>query len=186
MAGLLALVVAIAVLGGRGPLSFTGLNAVPQQYRPWITKAGSQCSQITSAVIAAQLYQESGFNPAAVSPTGARGIAQFEPESFARSGRDETGRGVASPDDPADAIMAQGRYMCALARQAQHSGLPGDPVALALAGYNAGWGAVEKYRGIPPYPETRHYVRCILALAQHKSGATHPRTSAFRVGSGSS
>jgi hypothetical protein len=93
------------------------------------------------------------------------GIAQFMPGTWAEWGRDADGNGTASPFDPADAIDAQGRFMCDLLRRAEMSGLAGDPVQLALAGYNAGWGAVLRYGGIPPYEETEDYVARITALA---------------------
>ncbi|WP_244884228.1 lytic transglycosylase domain-containing protein [Carbonactinospora thermoautotrophica] len=141
-------------------------DAVPAYLIPWYTRAARQCSGITPALLAAQGYQESRFNPRAVSPKGAAGIAQFMPTTWARWGRDDDGNGVSSPFDVGDAIMAQGRLMCALLDKAAASGYPGDPIALALAGYNAGWGAVELYRRVPPYPETQNYVAEITRRAR--------------------
>jgi soluble lytic murein transglycosylase-like protein len=94
---------------------------------------------------------ESGFNPRAVSPAGALGIAQFMPGT-ARS------YGLGDPFDPVAAIDAQAHLMSDLLRQF-HS------VPLALAAYNAGSGAVAACGCVPPYPETRAYVARILALA---------------------
>ncbi|MEU5608097.1 NlpC/P60 family protein [Streptomyces sparsogenes] len=83
---------------------------------------------------------------------------------------DADGDGAASPLDPPDAITAQGRFMCSLLKKAKRSGYPGEPIELALAGYNAGWGAVQKYRGVPPESfakgQTYHYVRNIMANAK--------------------
>jgi hypothetical protein len=120
---------------------------------------------------AAQLQAESDFSPDAVSHVGAMGIAQFMPGTWVGWGRDVDGNGRASPFDAADAIDAQVRFMCDLHRTALRSGIPGDPISLALAGYNAGWGAVRKHRGVPPYRETQGYVRKIVALAPQFQGA---------------
>ena len=103
---------------------------------------------------------ESGFNPRAVSPAGALGIAQFMP-STARS------YGLRDPFDPVAAIDAQAHLMSDLLRQF-HS------VPLALAAYNAGSGAVAACHCVPPYPETRAYVARILALAGGPGSARAP------------
>jgi soluble lytic murein transglycosylase-like protein len=93
---------------------------------------------------------ESGFNPGAVSPAGAQGIAQFMPGTAASYG-------LRNPFDAAAAIDAQAHLMSDLLRQFRS-------VPLALAAYNAGPGAVAPCSCIPPYPETRAYVARILAL----------------------
>lgn len=128
---------------------------------PSVQAAGSP--NLTESVLAAQLYQESGFDPRAVSAVGAQGIAQFMPGTWAAHGRDENGDGVADPFDIADAIPAAARYDASIA--AAVAQVPGDRTSLMLAAYNAGPGAVLKYRGIPPYQETQAYVRRILDLA---------------------
>ncbi|MFC7639615.1 NlpC/P60 family protein [Streptomyces thermogriseus] len=142
-----------------------GLQGVPAEFRPWILKAADACKEpeLTPALLAAQLYQESKFQTRAVSPVGAQGPAQFMPGTWATWGRDADGNGEASPWDIGDAVIAQGRMMCSLIKQAKRSGYGGDVRALALAGYNAGWGAVERYRGVPPYQETQNYVKSILS-----------------------
>lgn len=132
-------------------------------YQEWIDAAARTCPGLPAPLLAAQLQQESGFNPDAQSGAGAQGIAQFEPGTWKTWGVDANGNGVTSPLEPPDAITAQGRFMCDLLHKAKASGYPGNPLGLALAGYNAGWPAVQKYRGIPPYSETRHYVAAILA-----------------------
>lgn len=149
-----------------------GLKGVPAEYRPWLTKAARDCShpEITPALLAAQLNQESRFSTGAVSDAGARGPAQFMPASWDTWGRDADSNGVADPTDVGDAVTAQGRMMCSLVGQAKSSGYADDPRELALAGYNAGWGAVEKYEGIPPYAETRNYVQVIVAAMKQFQG----------------
>ena len=93
---------------------------------------------------------ESGFNPGAVSPAGAQGIAQFMPGTAASYG-------LRDPFDPVAAVDAQAHLMSDLLRQFRS-------VPLALAAYNAGPGAVAGCGCVPPYPETRAYVARILAL----------------------
>jgi hypothetical protein len=122
---------------------------VPAQYRAPILRSASRWN-VSPGLLAAQLMAESGFNPRAVSPAGALGIAQFMPGT-ARS------YGLRDPFDPVAAIDAQAHLMSDLLRQF-HS------VPLALAAYNAGSGAVAAC-GCIPYAETRAYVARILALA---------------------
>ena len=126
-----------------------------------IQEAGSQF--VTESVLAAQLYQESHFNEAAVSPVGAKGIAQFMPATWAAWGRDENGDGKADPFDMQDAIPAAARFDAHVADLV--ASVPGDRVELMLAAYNAGPGAVLRYQGVPPFQETQAYVRTITDLA---------------------
>jgi soluble lytic murein transglycosylase-like protein len=106
------------------------------------------------------IRQESGFRTGATSPVGAMGLMQLMPGTAARYG-------VTNPYDPAQSIMGGTRYLANLLR------LFGGRVDLALAGYNAGEGAVMKYGNrVPPYAETRNYVRTIGArYAQSGAGA---------------
>jgi len=129
----------------------SGLPAfVPAQYREPLLRSGSRWN-VSPGLLAAQLMAESGFNPRAVSPAGALGIAQFIP-STARS------YGLRDPFDPIASIDAQAHLMSDLLRRF-HS------MPLALAAYNAGPVAVGACSCVPPYPETRAYVARILALA---------------------
>jgi len=123
---------------------------VPGAYQAPLLRSASRWN-VSPGLLAAQLMAESGFNPRAVSPAGALGIAQFMP-STARS------YGLRDPFDAVAAIDAQAHLMSDLLRQF-HS------VPLALAAYNAGSGAVAACHCVPPYPETRAYVARILALA---------------------
>ncbi|MFZ3476060.1 NlpC/P60 family protein [Streptomyces sp. 2.9] len=148
-----------------------GLKGVPSEFRPWLFKADAECShpELTPALMASQLWHESKFKTTpgeATSGAGAKGPAQFIDGTWATWGRDADGNGKNSPWDIGDAVMAQGRYMCSLLGSGKSSGYGGDPRALALAGYNAGWGRVDEYRGVPPRSfaegETYNYVQNIL------------------------
>ena len=85
-------------------------RTVPREYRKSI-RAAAKCPELTPKLLAAQIDQESGFDPDAVSPR-AEGIAQFIPDTWAVWGRDLDGDGVASPYNPEEAIDAQARLMC--------------------------------------------------------------------------
>lgn len=152
---------AAASVGGVGTID---PGTVPNGWAPWIARAGSICPEIPGPIIAAQIEAESNWNLAAVSPAGAVGLSQFMPGTWTGIGRDDDGNGIASPYDPGDAIMAQGRYDCQLVEQLRGK-VAGDLTQLALAGYNAGPAAVLQYGGIPSYPETQAYVPRILGLA---------------------
>jgi hypothetical protein len=124
-------------------------NYVPARYAPAIVRSSQRWS-VSAALLSAQLYAESNFNPYAVSPAGARGIAQFMPGT-ARS------YGLANSFDPTASIDAQAHMMRDLLRRF-------GSVPLALAAYNAGPGAVARCGCIPPYRETQGYVARILGL----------------------
>jgi len=145
--------------GQTGTLDATALPAAAQQWIPFIEAAGSVCPQITAPLVAAQIEAESGWNPNAVSPTGAEGLAQFEPGTWATWG-------AGSPLDPGASIAAEGKFMCALAGQmsslAQQSGI--SVVDLALAAYNAGSAPVLACGCIPNNGQTSQYVQRIDAL----------------------
>ena len=141
-------------------------DSVPEEHVPHIRKAAKTCKAITPELLAAQLAQESGWDPAAESPVGAQGIAQFMPQTWSSWGSDADGDGVADPFSPPDAIRSQGRLMCHLHGLAKASNIAGDPLDLALAAYNAGWGSVEEYGGIPPFPETTDYVKEVQERAE--------------------
>ena len=109
-------------------------------------------------LVMAVINTESSFNPTAVSPKNAQGLMQLIPETAERFGVKK----VFSPADNIRGGLAYLRWLLAF--------FQGD-VSLVLAAYNAGERAVEKYRGIPPYPETRNYVRKITSVYR---SATHP------------
>lgn len=116
-------------------------------------------------LIRAVIRAESAFNPRAVSPKGARGLMQLMPQTAFELGVEDT-------FDPAANIEAGVRYLRDLLKQ--HN----NDLSKALAAYNAGPAAVQRYRGIPPYRETVHYIRRIIndfnraKLAQKKLRAS--------------
>lgn len=104
---------------------------------------------VDSLLLASIMEAESGFNPYAISPQGALGLMQVMPDTA----------GFYSIEDllePRVNIEVGARYFVRLLEQ-----FDGD-VALALASYNAGPGMVRRYGGLPPFPETRHYVDRVL------------------------
>lgn len=124
---------------------------VPVAYREPLRRAASRWS-VGAALLAAQLQQESGFDPRSVSSAGAQGIAQFMPGT-ARS------YGLSDPFDAPAAINAQAHMMHDLLRQFAS-------VPLALAAYNAGPGRVAACWCVPPIAETQAYVARIVAIAR--------------------
>lgn len=148
-----------------------GKSGVPAAYAPLILRAAADCGEgLSPAVLAAQIKQESNFNPGARSYAGAQGIAQFMPGTWATWGADGDGDGRKDVWDPEDAIPAQGTFMCSLLKKGKaHPQYNGSPIELALAGYNAGWGRVDQFKGVPPPSfaagQTYHYVKNIMAVS---------------------
>jgi soluble lytic murein transglycosylase-like protein len=114
-------------------------------------EAAAYLYALDAALMAAIAQVESGNDPHALSPRGAIGLMQLMPQTAARFG-------VAHPDDPVENLLGAARFLNYL-RQSE-----GHPRTLPelLAAYNAGEGAVIKYGGMPPYAETRNYVRKVL------------------------
>jgi hypothetical protein len=126
----------------RSGLGTGGLSGTP--YAQMFTAAGARHG-VDPALLSAIAKAESGYQPAAISSAGARGLMQLMPGT-ARS------LGV-NPDVPAQAVDGAARLM------ADHLRTFNGRVDLALAAYNAGPGAVRKYGGVPPFEETRTYVQ---------------------------
>jgi soluble lytic murein transglycosylase-like protein len=125
----------------------------------------SQHSGIDPKLVMAVILVESGFNPRAQSPKNAQGLMQLIPETAQRFR-------VKDAFDPEDNIKGGIAYLKWLLNY-----FKGD-VALVAAAYNAGEGTVEKYRGVPPYPETQKYVKRIAQLYQK---ALHPYDAAVVI-----
>jgi soluble lytic murein transglycosylase-like protein len=115
------------------------------------TARDARIQQLDPGFLAAAILQESAYDPNAVSSAGAVGIAQFMPETAQDAG--------VNPYDPFDAIGGASRLLGGYLRD--YAQVYPDPLASALAAYNAGPGAVAHYHGVPPYRETRDYVALI-------------------------
>jgi soluble lytic murein transglycosylase-like protein len=143
---------------------FGGSPTIPQEYSPVIAEAAERCPEIPSRVLAAQIAVESAWQPDAVSPAGAEGIAQFMPTTWEQYGIDADGDGTRDVWDPIDAIHSAAALNCV--NRSLVAGVPGTPLHNILAAYNAGHGAVRQYEGVPPFPETEQYIERVLDLAE--------------------
>jgi soluble lytic murein transglycosylase-like protein len=136
------------------------LKSLPAFVPPGLERTISRAAQrwnVSGALLAAQLYAESNFNPFAESGAGALGIAQFMPATASSYGLED-------PFDPAASIDAQAHLMRDLLRRFAS-------VPLALAAYNAGSARVAGCGCVPPIPETQAYVAKILGLLGGAGGA---------------
>lgn len=116
-------------------------------------RAASKLTGVDGALLRAIIHAESGFNPRALSYKGAQGLMQLMPATAFELG-------VGDAFDPAENISGGARYLAMLLHDYH-----GD-VNLAAAAYNAGAGAVAKYKGVPPYAETQVYVKRVALLYQ--------------------
>jgi soluble lytic murein transglycosylase-like protein len=126
------------------------LGPVSKTYDAIIQKAQVKYG-IEFSLIKAVIQAESGFNPRAVSKRGAKGLMQLMPDNY-------KALSVIDPFDPSQNIMGGTRYLKQLLNR-YDAKLP-----LALAAYNAGPTAVDRYRRIPPYAETQNYVQKVMTL----------------------
>jgi soluble lytic murein transglycosylase-like protein len=120
-----------------------------QRYDGYLAEA-ARLYQLPVAFLRAVLHVESDYDPNVVSVDGAMGLMQLMPFVAAKMG-------VLDPFDPRQNILGGARFLRILANQWN-----GDLVR-TVASYNAGAGAVERYKGVPPYSETRRYVNRVLS-----------------------
>ncbi|MEW6281534.1 MAG: lytic transglycosylase domain-containing protein [Candidatus Eremiobacterota bacterium] len=132
-------------------------NGDPRDFDSMIKQA-SRTHNVDESLIRAVIKQESAYDPKATSHCGAMGLMQLMPETAADLG-------VADAYDPYQNIMGGTKYLRQLLDRFNGN------MTRAIAGYNAGPGAVEQHGGIPPYPETQNYVACVLEFYQrYKQG----------------
>ncbi len=130
---------------------------------------------LDARLLVALIAVESSWHDQAVSHAGARGLGQLMPGTAAGLGVD--------PDDPLDNIHGVAMYLRGLVGHYAHLGRD-DCFVDALAAYNAGAGAVDRYGGVPPYPETRAYVRAVIGLWRRLAGdGSRSATAASVAGS---
>jgi soluble lytic murein transglycosylase-like protein len=141
---------AVGTGGAVAPAAGAG-GPVDGQFSDLINAAAEKYG-LDPALLKALIRQESNFDPNAQSPAGASGLTQLMPGTAAALG-------VTNPLDPAQAIEGGAKYL-----SQQLEAFDGD-VRKALAAYNAGPGAVQRYGGVPPYAETQNYVRAVLGFA---------------------
>ncbi len=126
-----------------------GPNVIPPPQIEQLVNTNATAWGVDPALVKAIIANESAFNSNATSRTGAQGLMQLEPGTAAELG-------VGNAYDPAQNIWGGTRYIRGLLER-----FHGD-MRLAIAAYNAGPGAVEKYGGVPPYAETQAYVENVL------------------------
>lgn len=143
------------------------LAPVPTQELGPVIERYSQEKDLPPKLVRAVIQVESGYNPLALSTKGAMGLMQLT----AATAQDMS---VDDPYDPAQNVRGGTSYLRWLLNRFQ------DRLDVALAAYNAGPGAVERHGGIPPYAETRDYVRRVLALYHGREVAVPSLTLAQR------
>jgi soluble lytic murein transglycosylase-like protein len=130
-----------------------------------LIQEAAQLHGVDASLIRAVMQTESKFDPTTVSPNGAKGLMQLMP-ALAKE------LGVVDPFDPRDNIMGGAKYLKQLLDA--HRG----NVSLTLASYNAGPGNVKRFGGVPPFKETRDYVRKVKGLLDDSHrGLTYRRQS---------
>ena len=127
----------------------------PQSLK-YLAQMAASLHDLDPTVFSRQIAQESGFNADAKSRAGAQGVAQIMPGTARSWGVD--------PREPGQALNAAAKNMARYVRTYRAQGHDARTATrMALAAYNAGPGAVSRHKGVPPYAETRHYVKVIMA-----------------------
>ncbi len=147
--------------GVRPGVSFATVRLNTEAYREEIAAAAREYG-VEEAVVRAVIHAESAFNPTALSHAGAQGLMQLMPATARRFG-------VTDSYDAQQNIRGGVQYLAWLLKR-----FNGD-LTLAAAGYNAGEGAVDRHRGVPPYSETQRYVQRVGVLAERYRGVLASR-----------
>lgn len=176
---------ALRLIDGEGVVHFTNVPGDPRYRglpgasattsasdRPWVLYATeiheiSRQHDVDPALVQAVIRVESAFNPSAVSPKGAGGLMQLMP-------RTASALGVFDRFDPRENIRGGVRHLRYLLDRYRGN------VTMAIAAYNAGEGAVDLHRGIPPYPETEQYVQRVLRQADVSEARGGSRQGIYR------
>ncbi len=143
--------------GAKPGVNFGKIRLRPDAYDAEITAAAAKYG-VDEAIVRAIIHAESSFNPNALSRVGAQGLMQLMPATARRFG-------VSNAFDPAQNIRGGVQYLAWLLKRFNGN------LTLAAAGYNAGEGAVDKYKGVPPYGETQRYVQRVSLLADRYRGS---------------
>ena len=149
-------------------VNFRTLRLNTSAYRDEV-RAAAREHGVDEAIVRAIIHAESAFNPNALSRVGAQGLMQLMPATARRFG-------VGNAFEPRQNINGGVKYLAWLLKRFNGN------LTLAAAGYNAGEGAVDKYKGVPPYRETRHYVDRVAVLAERYRGELNPVAAAATGG----
>jgi soluble lytic murein transglycosylase-like protein len=147
--------------GAKPGVNFGTLRLNNVAYQAEISAAARDYG-VDEAIVRAIIHAESAFNPNALSRVGAQGLMQLMPATARRFG-------VGNAFDAGQNIRGGVQYLAFLLKR-----FNGD-LTLTAAGYNAGEGAVDKYKGVPPYSETQRYVQRVGLLADRYRGALATR-----------
>lgn len=145
--------------GAKPGVNFGNVRLNTGAYRDEISAAASRHG-VDEAIVRAIIHAESAFNPNALSRVGAQGLMQLMPATARRFG-------VTNAFDARQNIGGGVKYLAWLLKRFNGN------LTLAAAGYNAGEGAVDKYKGVPPYSETQRYVQRVGLLADRYRSNAH-------------